>query len=78
MDPYQRGRLRLAADMIVRFSVALGITTDELDELLQPKVRKPRHGRSAARCCNAWNALKACRPISSAPCSPPLTASSAM
>jgi transcriptional regulator with XRE-family HTH domain len=37
VSDYERGRLRLAADMIVRFSVALGITTDEL---LQPKVRK--------------------------------------
>src|SRR5882762_6796155 len=54
VSDYERGRLRLAADMIVRFSVALGITTDEL---LQPKVRNP---------------------ISSALCSPPLTASSGL
>ena len=34
VSDYERGRLRLAADMIVRFAVSLGITTDEL---LQPK-----------------------------------------
>lgn len=37
VSDYERGRLRLAADMIVRFAVALGITTDEL---LRPKGRK--------------------------------------
>ena len=36
VSDYERGRLRLAADMAVRFAVALGITTDEL---LRPKVR---------------------------------------
>ncbi len=36
ISDYERGRLRLAADMIVRFAVALGISTDEL---LQPKAR---------------------------------------
>ena len=37
VSDYERGRLRLAADMIVRFAVALGITTDEL---LRPKNKK--------------------------------------
>jgi hypothetical protein len=37
---------RLAADMIVRFSVALGITTDEL---LQPKVQKTPPPRRISR-----------------------------
>ncbi len=37
VSDYERGRLRLAADMIVRFAVALGITTDEL---LRPKGHK--------------------------------------
>jgi len=37
VSDYERGRLRLAADMIVRFAVALEITTDEL---LRPKGRK--------------------------------------
>jgi transcriptional regulator with XRE-family HTH domain len=37
VSDYERGRLRLAADMIVRFTVALEITTDEL---LRPKGRK--------------------------------------
>jgi len=46
VSDYERGRLRLAADMIVRFSVALGITTDEL---LQPKVRKTPPPRKISR-----------------------------
>ena len=47
VSDYERGRLRLAADMIVRFSVALGITTDEL---LQPKpVRKAENPAAAAQ-----------------------------
>ena len=37
VSDYERGRLRLAADMIVRFAVALGISTDEL---LRPKASK--------------------------------------
>ena len=46
VSDYERGRLRLAADMIVRFAVALGITTDEL---LQPKVRKAAPPRKISR-----------------------------
>jgi transcriptional regulator with XRE-family HTH domain len=46
VSDYERGRLRLAADMIVRFAVALGITTDEL---LRPKVRKPAPRRKISR-----------------------------
>lgn len=46
VSDYERGRLRLAADMIVRFAVALGITTDEL---LQPKVRKTSSPRKISR-----------------------------
>src|SRR2546429_1353088 len=46
VSDYERGSLRLAADMIVRFSVALGITTDEL---LQPKVRKTAPPRKISR-----------------------------
>jgi transcriptional regulator with XRE-family HTH domain len=46
VSDYERGRLRLAADMIVRFAVALGITTDEL---LRPKVRKTTPRRKISR-----------------------------
>ena len=46
VSDYERGRLRLAADMIVRFAVALGITTDEL---LRPKVRKTAPRRKISR-----------------------------
>jgi transcriptional regulator with XRE-family HTH domain len=46
VSDYERGRLRLAADMIVRFAVALGITTDEL---LRPKVRKAAPRRKISR-----------------------------
>jgi transcriptional regulator with XRE-family HTH domain len=46
VSDYERGRLRLAADMIVRFAVALGITTDEL---LRPKVRKTAPTRKISR-----------------------------
>lgn len=43
---YERGRLRLAADMIVRFAVALEISTDER---LQPKRGKPAPPQKASR-----------------------------
>lgn len=46
VSDYERGRLRLAADMIVRFAVALGITTDEL---LRPNVRKTPPPRKISR-----------------------------
>ena len=46
VSDYERGRLRLAADMIVRFAVALGITTDEL---LQPKERQAAPTRKISR-----------------------------
>lgn len=46
VSDYERGRLRLAADMIVRFAVALGITTDEL---LRPKSRKTPPPRKISR-----------------------------
>jgi len=46
VSDYERGRLLPAADMIVRFSVALGITADEL---LQPKVRKRAPPRKISR-----------------------------
>jgi transcriptional regulator with XRE-family HTH domain len=35
---YERGKLRLNADMIVRFATALDVTTDDL---LRPRGRKP-------------------------------------
>jgi len=46
VSDYERGRLRLAADMIVRFAVALGITTDEL---LRPKARRAAPPRKISR-----------------------------
>jgi transcriptional regulator with XRE-family HTH domain len=46
VSDYERGRLRLAADMIVRFAVALGITTDQL---LRPRVRKAPEPRKISR-----------------------------
>ena len=46
VSDYERGRLRLAADMIVRFAVALGITTDEL---LRPNIRKTPPPRKISR-----------------------------
>ena len=42
VSDYERGRLRLAADMIVRFAVALGISTDELLRPQAHQVQKPR------------------------------------
>src|SRR5438552_450211 len=42
VSDYERGRLRLAADMIVRFSVALGITTDELTMMSAASRSLPR------------------------------------
>lgn len=38
ISDYERDKLRLNADMILRFAMALEITTDEL---LQPSARKP-------------------------------------
>jgi len=38
ISDYERGRLRLTADMVVRFAVALEITTDEL---LRPPHKSP-------------------------------------
>jgi len=76
VSDYERGRLRLAADMIVRFSVALGITTVNCSS--RKSARLPRRGRSAARCSTGWSGSKVCHPISSALCSPPLTASSGL
>ncbi len=46
VSDYERGRLRLAADMIVRFAVALGITTDEL---LRPKGQRPGPQQKVSR-----------------------------
>jgi len=50
VSDYERGRLRLAADMIVRFAVALEISTDEL---LRPKRGKyspqPKASRKVLR-----------------------------
>jgi transcriptional regulator with XRE-family HTH domain len=46
VSDYERGRLRLAADMIVRFAVALEITTDEL---LRPKGGKSGPQPKASR-----------------------------
>jgi transcriptional regulator with XRE-family HTH domain len=37
VSDYERGRLRISAEMAVRFAEALGITTDEL---LRPKKKK--------------------------------------
>jgi transcriptional regulator with XRE-family HTH domain len=46
VSDYERGRLRLAADMIVRFAVALGISTDEL---LRPKAHNTTPPRKISR-----------------------------
>jgi transcriptional regulator with XRE-family HTH domain len=46
VSDYERGRLRLAADMIVRFAVALEITTDEL---LRPKGGKAASSPKVSR-----------------------------
>jgi transcriptional regulator with XRE-family HTH domain len=46
VSDYERGRLRLAADMIVRFAVALGISTDEL---LRPKASKAASSAKISR-----------------------------
>ena len=46
VSDYERGRLRLAADMIVRFAVALEISTDEL---LRPKRGKTAPQQNASR-----------------------------
>jgi transcriptional regulator with XRE-family HTH domain len=46
VSDYERGRLRLAADMIVRFAVALGISTDEL---LRPQGHKAPEPRRISR-----------------------------
>jgi transcriptional regulator with XRE-family HTH domain len=46
VSDYERGRLRLTADMVVRFAVALGTTTDEL---LRPRVRKTAPPRKISR-----------------------------
>lgn len=46
VSDYERGRLRLAADMIVRFAVALEISTDEL---LRPKRGKAAPHPKASR-----------------------------
>lgn len=46
VSDYERGRLRLAADMIVRFAVALEISTDEL---LRPKRGKAAPPPKASR-----------------------------
>jgi transcriptional regulator with XRE-family HTH domain len=42
VSDYERGRLRLAADMIVRFAVALDITTDELLRVRGRKAAPPQ------------------------------------
>jgi len=46
VSDYERGRLRLAADMIVRFCAALEITTDEL---LRPGARQAAPPRKISR-----------------------------
>lgn len=46
ISDYERGRLRLTADMVVRFAVALGITTDEL---LRPNTRQAAPPRKISR-----------------------------
>ena len=51
VSDYERGKLRLNADMILRFATALEVSTDAL---LQPA--GPVESRSpAARCCAVWN-----------------------
>lgn len=54
---YERGKLRLNAEMILRFATALEVSTADL---LSPPVRF-LSGSPAVRCCAAWNGLRSCR-----------------
>ena len=75
VSDYERGRLRLTADMVVRFAVALGITTDEL---LRPKPHKTAPPRKISRkVLQRLERIEALPPYKQ-PCSPPLTASSGL
>ena len=56
VSDYERGKLRLNADMILRFATALEVSTDAL---LQPA--GPWNRRSpAARCCGVWSRSRHC------------------
>jgi transcriptional regulator with XRE-family HTH domain len=46
VSDYEVDRLRLSAEMAVRFALALGVTTDEL---LHPKAKKAANGKKPSR-----------------------------
>ena len=60
VSDYERGRLRLSAEMAVRFAEALGISTDDLLRSHKKKVAATPASSPASNSCAAWNVLKAC------------------
>jgi transcriptional regulator with XRE-family HTH domain len=72
VSDYERGRLRISAEMAVRFAEALGVTTDELLRPTKKKKTRARHPASspASDCFAVWSRSKAGRFISSGHCSP--------
>src|SRR6516225_4332183 len=59
VSDYERGRLRLAADMIVRFAIALEISTDAL--------LRPRRGKAAPQQKTSRKVLRRLQQIESLP-----------
>ena len=55
---YERGKLRLNADMILRFATALEVSTDELLQPGGPKTTRNPPGKS----CGGWNRSRGYRP----------------
>jgi len=49
VSSYERERLRLHAEMVIRFAVALDVTTDELLGLEKPKSKGPVKSRRVLR-----------------------------
>ena len=63
---YETDKLRLNADMDLRFAEVLDDSTDEL--LREARAQQRRRNSPASSLSAAWNRLKLCRSMSSAPC----------
>src|SRR5215475_10357744 len=66
VSDYERGRLRLAADMIVRF--AWPWRSARMNCFNRNAARLDHHGRPAGKCCAASSRSKACPPINNVLC----------
>lgn len=58
---YETDRLRLTAEMAVRFALALDVT---LDELLHPNAGKASSRKPSRQVLAVWRGLRNCRPRS--------------